>query len=109
MTSVRAWIVLLFLAAFGAGFGVGWLASSRTQTAADNGPFEGFRREFVRTFHVSPERSQLLRDLLANYQHEIDALEREQLEAGRPELEKSLAALAVKYRDRIRNNVLPPD
>ena len=113
MANLRLWIVLLAVAAFGAGLGVGWFASSRVQARSDHnqkgGPFEGFQREFVRTFKVSGEREHLLDELLANYQSEIDGLEQAQLERGRGELEKDLEKLALTYRELIRNSVLPPD
>jgi len=111
MGSLRLWILLLAVAAFGAGLGVGWFASSRVQPGAEqsSGPFDGFQREFVRTFKLSPERARLFGELLANYQRDINDLEQAQLEAGRTELERKLETVALTYRERIRNSVLPPD
>lgn len=113
MTNLRLWIFLLACSAFGAGLGVGWYTSNRVQARLEQnrnaGPFEGFQREFVRTFKVSVERERLLGELLANYQCEIDGLEQAQLERGRADLEKNLEGLALNYRERIRNSVLPPD
>lgn len=113
MTNLRLWIVLLAASAFGAGLGVGWFASSQAQVQAEraraSGPFEGFRREFVAVFGLSPERERLLRELLSHYEREIDDLERAQLESSRGELTGKLENLAVTYGGRIRNSVLPPD
>jgi hypothetical protein len=113
MTNLRLWILLLACSAFGAGVGVGWIVSSRIQARAERerggGPFEGFERQFVQTFKISPEREHLLRELLAAYQREIDGLEQAQLDSGRVELERNLVKLGLTYQDRIRNSVLPPD
>jgi hypothetical protein len=111
--NLRLWIVLLALSAFGAGIGVGWFGSSRNQAELEHnrssGPFEAYRREFVATFKPSPERARLLGELLAHYQREIEVQEQVQLDRGREELERELGKLALTYRERIRNSVLPPD
>lgn len=113
MTNLRLWILLLALTAFGAGVGLGWAASNRTHAAAERarnpGPFDGFQRQFETVFRPSEERSRLLGELLANYQREIEVLEQAQLESARAALERELEKLALTYRDRIRNSVLPPD
>ena len=113
MASLRLWIFLLAFSAFGAGLGVGWYASSRLQARAERnrtaGPFDGFESQFVRTFKVSAEREHLLGELLTCYQREIGELEQAQLDSGRGELDTKLEQLALTYRERIRNSVLPPD
>ncbi|HUR29645.1 MAG TPA: hypothetical protein VM509_15755 [Planctomycetota bacterium] len=113
MSNLRLWILLLACTAFGAGLGVGWFASNRTHSkvdvGAESGPFEGFQREFARTFKISKERERLLAELLASYQREIDGLEEAQLESGRSDLEKQLVKLGLTYQELIRNSVLPSD
>ena len=113
MENLRLWIAVLACAAFGAGMGVGWYGSTRVQAEQERGrafgPFDAFRQQFEATFKPSAERQRLLKELLAHYQKEIDALEQEQLDRGRPELERKLEKLALTYQERIRNSVLPPD
>ncbi|HTF90503.1 MAG TPA: hypothetical protein VK843_18950 [Planctomycetota bacterium] len=113
MSNLKLWILLLAFSAFGAGIGVGWFVSNRIEARAERdrnmGPFEGFQREFARTFKVSDERKRLLGELLANYQREIEAKEQAQLERGRVDLERELQTLGLNYRELIRNSVLPPD
>lgn len=113
MDNLKLWIAVLALSAFGAGVGVGWYGSNRVQAGLEreraSGPFDAFRREFIATFKPSPERARLLGELLAHYQSEIEGLERLQLERGRGERERELEKLALTYRERIRNSVLPPD
>lgn len=113
MQNLRLWILVLACSAFGAGLGVGWYSSGRVHARSErdqaSGPFDAFRREFVATFKPSPERARLLAELLAHYQREIDGLEQVQLERGRGELERELEKLALTYRERIRNSVLPVD
>jgi len=111
MNNLRLWIVLLACSAFGAGLGIGWFASSKIQARdqRESGPFENFQRRFGRTFKLTAERERLLGELLANYQRDIEGLEKAQLDSGRADLEKQLVKLGLTYQDLIRNSVLPPD
>ncbi len=113
MGNLRLWIVLLALTAFGGGLGIGWFAANRDHErearARNSGPFAGFQAEFERTFKPSAERSRLLQELLAVYEREIHQLEQAHLENGRSDLEAKLDTLALNYRERIRDNVLPAD
>src|SRR5689334_11283983 len=101
MSNLRLWILLLACTAFGAGLGVGWFAADRTrvEVGPESGPFEGFQREFARTFKISKAREHLLAELLASYQREIDGLEQAQLESGRADLEKQLVKLGLTYQE----------
>src|SRR5689334_8048075 len=111
MNNLRLWIVLLACSAFGAGRGIGWFAAGKVHARVEreSGPFEDFQRRFAGTFQLSAERERLLGELLANYQRDIDGLEKAQLETGRADLEKQLVKLGLTYQDLIRNSVLPPD
>ncbi|MBK8180233.1 MAG: hypothetical protein IPK67_15360 [Planctomycetes bacterium] len=113
MSSLRLWILMLAVTAFGAGIGVGWLAGSRVEQRAGRaraaGPFTGFQHEFERTFQVSPERAKLLAELLECYQREIAEQEQAQLDRSRADLEGQLAKTALTYRRLIRDSVLSPE
>lgn len=113
MENLRLWIAVLACAAFGAGMGVGWYGSTQVQAEQEqgraSGPFDAYRQQFEASFKPSAERTRLLGELLAHYQKEIEALEREQLDRGRAELGRKLEKLALTYQERIRNSVLPPD
>jgi hypothetical protein len=110
VTSLRFWIVVLALSCFGAGLAGGWLAAARLHPPPSAaGPFEEYQRQFAAQFELSPERTRLLGDVLADYAQKIDELEQEHLDRSMSELEADLQQLGLTYSGRIRDHVLPPD
>lgn len=105
-TPLRAWIVVLAATSFLAGTGAGvLLAASLREPVPEPGPFADYRRMLVEAFELSPEREELLDDLLWNYHRDIENLKFRQLEAAK----NDLARLGLNYRRNIRDAVLPPD
>lgn len=106
----RLWIVLLALVSAGAGFAAGLLVyASLHRTPPPEGPLHDYERLMVSAFDLSPERARLFQAVLASYKRERDAVrdryEAESMSAMAPEL----GDVDARYRDMIRNRVLPPE
>ena len=109
MSSLRLWIAILALACFGAGTGFGFQLSLRMHPRQlAGGPLEDYQRQFSAQFQLSPERTRLLGQLLANYAAEIENLKQARLARSMSEMEGDLQSLGREYHDLIRNHVLPP-
>ncbi len=109
LNSVRLWVVLLAATSFLAGLSAG-MALSRPVPAAERSdePFRDYRIAFTREFGLDAERARLFGELLRNYQRDLDALRDRVLATSRNPLEPELAELGLRYRQLIRDHVLPP-
>ncbi len=107
MESVRLWVILLALTCFAAGLSAGMVLARPAQVASDE-PFAEYRRAFQQRFELEPERERLFGELLRNYQRDFDASRERVLAASRSQLEPELAELGLRYRQLIRDHVLPP-
>lgn len=110
MDRLRLWIASLALVCFLAG-GAGGLLVARGSRPGGGalGPFEDYRRMFAAHFDLSPERARLMGELLRNYHKDIEDVRQRALEASMSDLEPDLNRLGLRYRDLIRNHVLPED
>ena len=113
MTSLRLWILVLAGTCFAAGLGAGVLMGS--SRAAGRAPAQGsadpsaeYRRLFEATFQLSPRRRELAGELLRRYDEEVEEIRQRALAASIAEVEDELARVGLRYRDAIRNHVLPP-
>lgn len=110
MTNLRLWVGVLALTAFLAGlacapFVSSWLLPART--ASDATPFPDYERMLVDTFHLGPERREPLRALLAEYRMEIERIKDRHMADYMSAMEPDLREKGLRYRDLIRNKVLP--
>ena len=106
---LRAWIGLLALTAALAG-GVAGVALERQRLGAGGppaAPFEAYERLVRASFELSPERAQAFSQVLRRYQRDLDAIRQGALEDSMGRLEPELVRLGLRYRDLIRNHVLP--
>jgi len=110
MSRLQLWIVALALTNFLAG-GAGGLLLAREMRPEyrAHGSFEDYQRMFLTSFGLSPERTRLFAELMRNYDQELEDLHREALETSMSEMEPRLNSLGLRYRDMIRNHVLPVD
>ena len=110
MNRLRLWIASLAATSFLAG-GAGGLLLGGTGRAEIRGaePFEDYQRMFLARFDLSPERTWLFSELIRNYDRDIEDLRQTALENSMAELTPELNRLGNRYRDMIRNNVLPED
>lgn len=108
---LRAWICVLAGTAFSAGLAGGlYLGELRSTPAVAGGAHsETYRRMFEETFELSPERRRLFEQLLERFDAELEEVRQRALAAGVSGVQVELAALGVRYRDAIRNHVLPKD
>ena len=108
MGALRFWVVVLALVSFCAG-GVGGLllAPRGGSVYADAGHFRDYEQHFVEHFELSPERADLLAHLLRRYESEFESVRQQALERSMSDMEPELVRLGNRYRDIIRNNVLP--
>jgi len=105
---LRLWVAALAATSFLAG-GAGGLLVAET-ARGDVGParpFEDYQRMFLGRFELSQERSRLFSELMRNYDGEIEDLQQRALEDSMAELGPELNRLGLRYRDLIRNHVLP--
>jgi hypothetical protein len=110
MTGLRGWVLLLALTSAAAGFAAGLFVHGRlSRRPVAEGPFGGYERLFVERFELSPERARLFQAVLASYNHEIEGLKDRQVADSMSAMEPELVRLGAKYRDLIRNRVLPPE
>lgn len=108
MSNARPWIAVLATVVFLAGMASGLLIAERARPREiSNAPFADFRREFVARFGLDPERERLFADLLRHYGRELDDIRQRHLAASLSAMEDELAAAGLRYRDSIRNHVLP--
>jgi len=113
MTSLRLWILLLAATCFAAGLGAGVLlgesrAGSRAPAVAAGDPSVHYRRLFEATFRLSPQRRELCDELLSSYDHEVEEIRQRALAQSIALVEDELSQVGLRYRDAIRNHVLPP-
>jgi hypothetical protein len=105
---LRAWIAVLASVSALAGVLAGISIERHRQGAAGPpGPFEAYERQFLASFELSPERARLFSQILRHYQRDLDAIHQGALEESRGTLGPELVRLGLRYRDKIRNHVLP--
>jgi len=108
---LRGWIGVLAGTAFSAGLAGGlYVGDLRAAPSAADGSYsESYRRLFEQSFELSPERRRLFEQLLERYDAEVEEARQRALAASVSLVQEDLAALGVRYRDAIRNHVLPRD
>lgn len=108
---LRAWICVLAGTAFGAGLAGGlYVGELRAASAVPPGSYsQTYRHMFEETFELAPERRRLFEQLLQRYDAEVEDVRQRALAASISGVQDDLAALGVRYRDAIRNHVLPRD
>ena len=114
MNSLRLWIGVLAGTAFCAGLVAGiFLGERRAEARPDRfrapSHSQVYGQLFEETFALSAERARLFHQLLERYDEEVEEVRQRALAASISEVQDELAALGVRYRDAIRNHVLPRD
>jgi len=113
VTSLRLWILLLAGTCFAAGLGAGVLlgearAAGGPARPEASDPSADYRRLFEATFELSQPRRELVAELLRRYDEEVEEIRQRALAQSIAEVEDELAGVGLRYRDAIRNHVLPP-
>jgi len=109
MSRLRSWVVCLALTSFLAG-GLAGVLYERQRSAADRvpeKPFGAYQALFARRFELSPERQRLFSQVVRHYHSELEDVRQRALEESMGTLEPELTRLGLRYRDLIRNHVLP--
>lgn len=111
MNALRLWIAVLAGTAFCAGLAGGLYWGERRALASEVGGSHSdvYRRMFEAEFDLAPERRRLFEELLERYDEEVEEIRQRALARSVSALEDDLAALGVRYRDAIRNRVLPDE
>ena len=106
---LRAWICVLTLTAALAGGAAGVLVERQRAASArpPEGAFEAYERQFLASFDLSPERERLFSQVLRHYQRELEGIRQGAFEDSMGTLDPELVRLGLRYRDLIRNHVLP--
>ena len=108
MNEPRTWITVLTGTAFLAGLAAGLLISAvQVDEFGSGGNFGGYRQRLVQQFNLSPERSELLGALLANYEHDLARVRDQQTARSMETMEPELRELGSRYWDLIQDHVIP--
>lgn len=108
MTSIRAWIVILFAVTFAGGVGAGTLLAERERLADPGwGPLADYERMLVRQFDLSAERAHLLRSVLQHYDADVTRIRNRHLAEYTSRIEPKLREQGERYDRIIRDAVLP--
>ena len=107
MSSLRLWIAVLALVCFGAGTGLGLYIERSAR--GESAPGNDYEALFLREFELSPERRRLFEELMGNYKKEVEEVRQRALADSLDQIELDLGALGRRYRDWVRNRVLPED
>lgn len=113
MKSLRLWILVLAATCFAAGLGAGVLvgearAARHAPALGSTDPSADYRRLFEDTFPLSSQRRELCAELLRRYDEEVEEIRQRALARSIAAVEDELAGVGLRYRDAIRNHVLPP-
>ena len=109
MTNPRLWILILAGLMFMGGLAVGDLNARRRQAEAQRQwAMSDFETLFGDRFDLSPERQDLFRSMLRNYQADIDRIKITHMAAHHASLEPELLKLGQRYNTLVRDHVLPP-
>jgi hypothetical protein len=104
MKPLNFWILLLSFVSGLAGFAAGELRHTGP-VEASKGRFGPYCDRMVVEFDLSDDRERNLKYLLDRFERELDDLKSRHLSTLEPEL----VAIGGKYRDLIRDRVLPED
>lgn len=108
MTNPRLWIAILASVCFLAGMASGLLVAERSRPALESEqPFADYRREFVARFELDARRERLFAELLRTYARDLEDIRQRALASSVSAMDEQLAATGLRYRDYIRNHVLP--
>ncbi len=107
MNSFRFWIIVASLTWFAAGLAVGLLASGAWKNPApEANPVGHYTNRMIAEFDMKPERARLLRQLMNQYQEEIERVKEQHMAEQSAEMEPELRRLGERYDDLIRDRVL---
>ena len=107
MRSLHLWIAVLALTCFGCGVALGLFVERSARAQA--GPGDDFERLFVAEFSLEGERRRLFEDLMHNYRSAVEEVRQRALADSLSEIEPQISALGRRYREWIRDRVLPED
>jgi len=113
VTSLRLWILLLAVTCFAAGLGAGVMAGEaraarRAPATRLGAPGADYLALLEESFQLSPERADLCAQLLQRYAEEVEEIRQRALSQSIASVEGELARVGLRYRDAIRDHVLPP-
>lgn len=109
MNDLRAWIVALALTAFGVGVATGLLlAEKRNPRSSEPVPFSNYQQLLTSSFSLPPPRRQALSQVMGLYEREVEIVRQRYLAKAGSDMERDLVDIGLRYRDLIRNHVLPP-
>jgi hypothetical protein len=110
VNGVRAWILVLSLVSAATGFAAGLLMyAALHRPPPDEGRFADYERLMAERFDFGPERRRLFHALLESYNKEREEIEERYLAESMSAVAPEQRRVDNRYRDLIRNSVLPPD
>lgn len=109
MNSYRFWIVIASTIWFISGIVVGLSAAGAwKKELPEPSPVEHYTARMISEFGMQPERAELFRQLMDEYQEEIEDVREQHIARQASSMEPELARLGARYTDLIRDRVLSP-
>jgi hypothetical protein len=110
VNALRTWIGLLALVCFLAGLASGLLFAEREAAREpQRGPFADYQRLFASHFELDSERRRILAGLLQSYDEDIARIRDRHTAEFLSAMEPELRDRGLRYRNIIRNELLPED
>ena len=107
MNSYRFWILIASVIWFVSGVVVGLTAAGVwKQDLPEPSPVEHYTARMISEFGMKPERAQLFRELMAEYQEEIEDVREQHMAQQASSMEPEMARLGSRYTELIRDRVL---
>jgi len=110
VNNLRLWVGILSLTCFLAGlacapFVSAWILPPNSSRAEAS--FADYEAMLVQTFKLSPERREPLRTILGQYRQDIERIKDSHMADYMSSMEPELREVGLRYREQIRDRVLP--
>ncbi len=108
MSSTRVWILVLGVVCFLSGLATGVIYSEQTrQQPSLEGPFSDYCELISTRFDLDSQRRELFEALLQHYEEDLQKIQDQHAANYATAMEPVLSELGIRYRDLIRDHVLP--
>jgi len=109
VNSLRFWIIVGSVTWFISGLATGLLVSGAFEKPApDPSPVEHYTSRMISEFGMKPERAELFRLMMAEYQGEIERVKEQHMAQQASEMEPELRRIGERYNELVQDLALSP-